>query len=72
MSQPLIANIHGLNEVNEWGEVNMEEKNQHDKLLGLNRELGDPSEGRVKFEGASQGYTSSQVRSQKGRKTIGI
>jgi hypothetical protein len=34
----------------------MEEKNQQDRLLGVNRELGDPPEGRVKFEGASQGY----------------
>jgi hypothetical protein len=110
LSQPLIANIHGLKEVKEGGEVdmevtwNMEEKNQQDRLLGVNRELGDPPEGRVKFEGASQGYEfsseeseeeennteveddpprdgsnlkvrvggmSSQVRSRKGRKTIG-
>ena len=34
----------------------MEEKNQQDRLLGVNRELGDPPEERVKFEGASQGY----------------
>ena len=56
MSQPLIANIHGLKEVKEGGEVDMEEKNQQDRLLGVNRELGDPPEERVKFEGASQGY----------------
>jgi hypothetical protein len=29
----------------------MEEKNQQDRLLGVNRELGDPPEERVKFEG---------------------
>jgi hypothetical protein len=31
------------------GEVDMEEKNQQDRLLGVNRELGDHPEGRVKF-----------------------
>ena len=109
LSQPLIANMHGLKEVKEGGEVEMEEGNQQDSLLRVNREVGDPSEGRVKFEGASQGYefsseesegeetnreveddppdssspegrvkfegasqgTSSQVRSQKEKKTIG-
>jgi hypothetical protein len=46
LSQPLIANIHGLKEVKEGGEVdmevtwNVEEKNQQDRLLGVNRELG--------------------------------
>jgi hypothetical protein len=30
---------------------NMEEGNQQDSLLGGNREVGDPPEGRVKFEG---------------------
>jgi hypothetical protein len=40
---------------------NIEENNQQDSLQGVNRELGNPSdssspEGRVKFEGASQGY----------------
>jgi hypothetical protein len=67
LSQPLIANIHGLKEVKEGGEVEMEEIwNQQDSLLRVNREVGDPPEGRVKFEG-----TSSQVRSQKERKPIG-
>ena len=65
LSQPLIANIHGLKEVKEGGEVEME-GNQQDSLLRVNREVGDPPEGRVKFEG-----TSSQVRSQKERKPIG-
>jgi hypothetical protein len=37
----------------------MEEKNQQDRLLGVNRELGDDPEGRVKFEGASQEYEFS-------------
>ena len=41
MSQPLIANIHGLKEVKEGEKVDMEEKNQQDRLLGVNRELGD-------------------------------
>jgi hypothetical protein len=45
---------------------NMEEGNQQDSLLRVDREVGDPPEGRVKFEG-----TSSQVRSQKERKPIG-
>ena len=32
------------------GEIwNMEEENQQDSLLGVNRELGDPPEGRIKF-----------------------
>ena len=69
MSQPLIANIHGLKVVKEGGEVDMEvtwnmEKNQQDRLLGVNRELGDPPEGRVKFEGASQGYEFSSEESE--------
>ena len=64
MSQPLIANKHGLKEVKEGGEVDMEEKNQQDRLLGVNRELGDPPEGRVKFEGASQGYEFSSEESE--------
>jgi hypothetical protein len=38
LSQPLIANIHGLKEVKEGGEVDMEEKNQQDRLLGVNPE----------------------------------
>jgi hypothetical protein len=69
LSQPLIANIHGLKVVKEGGEVDMEvtwnmEKNQQDRLLGVNRELGDPPEGRVKFEGASQGYEFSSEESE--------
>jgi hypothetical protein len=43
---------------------NMEEKNQQDRLLGVNRELGDPPEERVKFEGASQGYEFSSEESE--------
>jgi hypothetical protein len=34
----------------------MEEKNQRDRLLEVSRGLEDTPEGRVKFEGASQGY----------------
>ena len=70
MSQPLIANIHGLKKVKEGGEVemeeiwNMEEGNQQDSLLRVNREVGDPPEGRVKFEGASQGYEFSSEESE--------
>ena len=70
MSQSLIANIHGLKEVKEGGEVemeeiwNMEEGNQQDSLLPVNREVGDPPEGRVKFEGASQGYEFSSEESE--------
>ena len=79
MSQPLIANIQGLKELKEGEEVevdievppptwNMEEKDQQDNLQGVNRELGNPPdssspEGRVKFEGASQGYESSSEES---------
>ena len=77
LSQPLIANIQGLKELKEGGEVdmevspstwNIEEKDQQDNLLGINRELGNPPdssspEGRVKFEGASQGYESSSEES---------
>ena len=57
MSQPLIAKIHSLKEVKM-------EKNQQDKLLGVDRELGDDPEGRVKFEGASQEYESSSEESE--------
>jgi hypothetical protein len=53
LSQPLIAKIHSLKE------AKMEEKNQQDRLLGGDRELGDDPEGRVKFEGASQEYEFS-------------
>ena len=58
MSQPLIANIHSLKE------VKMKEKNQQDRLLGVDRELSDDPEGRVKFEGASQEYESSSEESE--------
>jgi hypothetical protein len=64
LSQPLIANIHSLKEVKEGGEVDMEEKNQQDMLLGVNTELGDPLEGRVKFEGASQECEFSSEESE--------
>ena len=77
MSQPLITNIQGLKELKEGEEVdievsppiwNIEEKDQHDNLKGVNRELGNPPdssspEGRVKHEGASQGYESSSEES---------
>ena len=79
MSQPLIANIQGLKELKEGEEVevdikvppptwNIEEKDQQDNLQAVNRELGNPPdssspEGRVKFEGASQGYESSNEES---------
>ena len=42
----------------------MEEGNQQDSLLRVNREVGDPPEGRVKFEGASQGYEFSSEESE--------
>jgi hypothetical protein len=47
---------------------NIEEKDQQDNLQGVNRELGNPPdssspEGRVKNEGASQGYESSSEES---------
>jgi hypothetical protein len=42
----------------------MEEKNQQDRLLGVDRELGDDPEGRVKFEGASQEYEFSSEESE--------
>ena len=42
----------------------MEEKNQQDRLIGLNRKLRDPPEGRLKFEGASQGYEFSSEESE--------
>ena len=77
MSQPLIANIQGLKELKEGEEVDIEvspplwsieEKDQQDNLQGVNRELGNPPdssspEGRVKKEGASQGYESSSEES---------
>jgi hypothetical protein len=40
------------------------EGNQQDSLLRVNREVGDPPEGRVKFEGASQGYEFSSEESE--------
>ena len=77
MSQPLITNIQGLKELKEGEEVdievsppiwNIEEKDQHDNLKGVNRELGTPPDssspqGWVKEEGASQGYESSSEQS---------
>ena len=77
MSQSLIANIQGLKELKEGEEVdievppptwNIEEKDQQENLQGVNRELGNPPdssspEGRVKIEGASQGYESSSKES---------
>ena len=42
----------------------MEEKNQRDRLLEVNRGLEDTPEGRVKFEGASQGYEFSSEESE--------
>ena len=77
MSQPLIANIQGLKELKEGEEVDIEvspplwsieEKDQQDNLQGVNRELGSPPdssspEGRVKKEGASQGYESASEES---------
>ena len=58
--------VQGLKELKEGEEVyiwNIEEKDQQDNLQGVNRELGNPPdssnpEGRVKIEGASQGYES--------------
>jgi len=58
LSQPLIANIHSLKE------VKMKEKNKQDRLLGVDRELRDDPEGRVKFEGASQEYEFSSEESE--------
>jgi hypothetical protein len=43
---------------------NMEEGNQQDSLLRVNREVGDPPERRVIFEGASQGYEFSSEESE--------
>jgi hypothetical protein len=77
LSQPLIANIQGLKELKVGGEVdmevppptwNIEGKDQRDSLQGVNRELENPPDssspqGRVKFEGASQGYESSSEES---------
>ena len=48
----------------------MEEKNQQDRLLGVNRELGDPPEGRVKSEGASRDNESSSEKEEKGKRII--
>ena len=73
MSQPRIANIQGLKELEEGGEVyievspsilNIEENDQQDNLQGVNREIGNPPDssspqGWVKEEGTSQGYESS-------------
>jgi hypothetical protein len=42
----------------------MEEKNQQDRFLGEDRELGDDPEGRVKVEGASQEYEFSSEESE--------
>jgi hypothetical protein len=42
----------------------MEEKNQQDRFLGVDRELGDDPEGRVKVEGASQEYEFSSEESE--------
>ena len=42
----------------------MEEKNQRDRLLEVNRGLEDTPEGRVKIEGASQGYEFSSEESE--------
>jgi hypothetical protein len=47
---------------------NIEETNQQDSLQGVNRELGEPPdssnpEGRVKYEGVSQGYEFSSEES---------
>ena len=47
---------------------NIEGKDQRDSLQGVNRELENPPDssspqGRVKFEGASQGYESSSEES---------
>jgi hypothetical protein len=41
----------------------MEEKNQQDRFLGVDREWGDDPEGRVKVEGASQEYEFSSEES---------
>jgi hypothetical protein len=40
----------------------MEEKNQQDRFLGVDREWGDDPEGRVKVEKASQEYEFSPTR----------
>ena len=80
MSQPLIANIQGLKELEEGQEVdreasppilNIEENDQQDNLQEVSRELGNPLdssslEGLVKEEGANQGYESSSEESVKG------
>ena len=42
----------------------MEEKNQQDRFLGVDREWGDDPEGRVKVEGASQEYEFSSEESE--------
>ena len=62
MSQPLIANIQGLKELKEGGEVdmevspptwNIEEKNQQDSLQGVNRELGNPPDSSSPRDGSN-------------------
>ena len=42
----------------------MEEKNQQDRFLGVDREWGDDPEERVKVEGASQEYEFSSEESE--------
>jgi hypothetical protein len=42
----------------------VEEKNQQDRFLGVDREWGDDPEGRVKVEGASQEYEFSSEESE--------
>jgi hypothetical protein len=42
----------------------MEEKNQQDRFLGVDRELGDDPAERVKVEGASQEYEFSSEESE--------
>jgi hypothetical protein len=42
----------------------MEEKNQQDRFLGVDREWGDDPEGRVKGEGESRGYEFSSEESE--------
>jgi hypothetical protein len=53
LSQPLIANIHSLKE------VRMEEKNQQERFLGVDREWGDDPEGRVKVGSSLTSVLSS-------------
>jgi hypothetical protein len=42
----------------------MEEKNQQERFLGVDREWGDDPEGQVKVEGASQEYEFSSEESE--------